>query len=1245
MNLTGLLPALLEIPSAQAVVDRVKLAGALNVVASQGTRPPLLAAMAGAVPGTSPVPQVSKEHSRPLVVVTATGREADELAAAVRCYLPYDSVAVLPAWETLPHERLSPRADTVARRLAVFRRLSHPTEFGMTAEIRVLVMPVRALLQPVVEGLGDLEPVRLQKGDSADLSEVADALVAAAYARVDMVERRGEFAVRGGILDVFPPTENHPLRVEFFGDEVDEIRWFAIADQRSMEEAEDGVWAPPCRELLLTDKVRERALALRDRLPGALELLEKMGHGIAVEGMESLAPALVDKMIPVFDMVSDQSLIVMSDPEKIRRRAHDLVQTTDEFLAAAWTGAAAGGATPLDLSGASFYTLDQIEYMCAERGLGWWNLAAFGLGDTTAAELSDPAAPAGPATDGSGLSGVERLDQEAHLFGSGLDADDTPDVIRIPTRDVESYRGDLERALDDVKSLQRAQWHLVLTTEGPGPAKRMVEQLSALDTPARLVTGIEVEPEAGIVLVTPALAGPGYVSTGTKFAIFSEGDLTGRAGTSTREMRKMPAKRRNVVDPLTLRAGDFVVHEAHGVGKFVDMVQRTLGPRESAVTREYMVIEYASSKKGQPGDRLYVPMEQLDQITKYTGGESPSLNKMGGSDWQKTKSKARKAIKEIAGELIRLYSARMATKGHAFAPDTPWQRELEDAFAYIETPDQLATINEVKADMEKELPMDRLICGDVGYGKTEIAVRAAFKAVQDGKQVAVLVPTTLLVQQHYDTFSERYAGFPVTVKGLSRFQSDKESKEILADLSAGKVDVVIGTHRLLSGSVHFKDLGLVVVDEEQRFGVEHKETLKQLRTNVDVLAMSATPIPRTLEMAVTGIREMSTLATPPEERHPVLTYVGAYEDKQIIASIRRELLREGQVFYVHNKVDSINRTAQHLAELVPEARIRVAHGKMNERELEQVIMDFWEKKFDVLISTTIIETGLDIANANTLIVERADRLGLSQLHQLRGRVGRGRDRAYAYFLYPPEKPLTETAHDRLATIAANTDLGSGMAVAMKDLEIRGAGNLLGGEQSGHIAGVGFDLYVRMVSEAVTNFRGEKEEEIPEVQIELPVEAHIPHEYIAHERLRLEAYRKIAAAHTEELLEDVRGELLDRYGLLPKEVEDLFEVASFRNFARESGLHDVTVQGKYVRIGPVELAESATLRLNRLYPGTMMKPAIRTILVPYPMTARVGGKPLRGAEILTWARQLIDSVVNGNIAAAAAVGTSSTPARR
>ncbi len=501
--------------------------------------------------------------------------------------------------------------------------------------------------------------------------------------------------------------------------------------------------------------------------------------------------------------------------------------------------------------------------------------------------------------------------------------------------------------------------------------------------------------------------GRGFLAPGIRLALLTEADLTGSTGTTTtRDMRKMPSRRRNAIDPLALRPGDYVVHEQHGVGKFLQMAQRTV----QGATREYLLIEYGASKRGQPPDQLFVPTDQLDQVTRYVGGEAPTLNKLGGSDWAKTKGRARKAVKQIAAELIRLYSARMASPGYAFSPDTPWQRELEDAFAYVETPDQLATIDEVKADMERPIPMDRLVCGDVGYGKTEIAVRAAFKAVQDGKQVAILVPTTLLVQQHIQTFSDRYAPFPVVVKALSRFVSDAEARAVIEGLADGSVDIVIGTHRLLTGQVRFKDLGLVVVDEEQRFGVEHKESLKTLRTAVDVLAMSATPIPRTLEMAVTGIREMSTLATPPEERHPVLTFVGAYEEQQVTAAIRRELLREGQVFFVHNKVSSIERMAARLRELVPEARIETAHGQLGEHKLEQVVVDFWEKKFDVLVCTTIIETGLDISNANTLVSDRADLMGLSQLHQLRGRVGRGRERAYAYFMYPPGAPAHRDRH-------------------------------------------------------------------------------------------------------------------------------------------------------------------------------------------------------------------------------------------
>ncbi|MGH3355754.1 MAG: transcription-repair coupling factor, partial [Nocardioidaceae bacterium] len=713
----------------------------------------------------------------------------------------------------------------------------------------------------------------------------------------------------------------------------------------------------------------------------------------------------------------------------------------------------------------------------------------------------------------------------------------------------------------------------------------------------------------------------GFVAPRISLAVLTGDDLAGQRA-STKDMRRMPTRRRRQIDPLELSTGDFVVHDQHGVGRYVEMVQRTV----AGATREYLLVEYASSKRGQPADRLFVPTDQLDQVTRYVGGEQPSLDRLGGSDWAKRKGRARRAVKQIAAELIKLYAARQATKGHAFGPDSPWQRELEDAFPFVETPDQLSTVDEVKRDMEQPVPMDRLICGDVGYGKTEIAVRAAFKAVQEGKQVAVLVPTTLLVQQHFSTFAERFAGFPVIVKALSRFQSDREAAEVVDGLAAGGVDIVVGTHRLLNPDVRTKDLGLVIVDEEQRFGVEHKEAMKRLRTAVDVLSLSATPIPRTLEMAITGIREMSTITTPPEERHPVLTFVGAYDAAQVTAAVRRELLREGQVFFIHNRVNTIEKAAAALRELVPEARVTVAHGQMGEHQLEQVMLDFWEKKFDVLVCTTIVEAGLDVSNANTLIIERSDLLGLSQLHQLRGRVGRGRERAYAYFLYPAEKPLTETAFDRLATIAQNSDLGAGMAVAMKDLEIRGAGNLLGGEQSGHIADVGFDLYVRLVGEAVAEYRGDGPSEEPDVKIELPVDAHLPHDYVPGERLRLEMYKRLAEVRSDEQVAEVFAELEDRYGTPPKPVTTLLQVARLRVAARTARLTDVTVQGSYVRFAPVELTDSAQMRLNRLYPKSIVKSAVRTMLVPRPRTAAVGGTPLRDEELLTWCHQVIDGVL-------------------
>ena len=1223
MSLAGLLTVVDDDPQLQVAVSRAEVGSVRGPASPPGAADGQATTLTGedlvAPPTLRPVLAAALAHGahgevpRFVLAVTATAREADDLAAALGSFLPPESVAYFPGWETLPHERLSPRADTVGQRIAVLRRLAHPAGPGEpNGPLAVVVTPVRSLLQPIVAGLGDLEPVELQVGQACDLDDLLARLVEIGYSRADLVGSRGEIAVRGGIVDVFPPTEEHPLRVEFFGDTVEEIRYFKVADQRSIGPAERGLWAPPCRELLLTPAVRARAKELADTHPALADTLGKLAEGITVEGMEAFAPVLADRMELLLDYVPAGGIVLACDPERVRARAEELVRTSQEFLEASWVNAAVGGEAPVDLGAAAFQPIARIRAAAAALGLPWWTIAPFGVTD---------AGEPGP--------GDEPGDEPGNKQGAGPgqaiqpNGPGEPASFRINASLAPSYRGDAARMIADVQGWLAEGWRVVLVTEGHGPAQRLAEMLRGEGVGARM-QDVDDVPEPGVPYVTTARIGNGFVWPAVQLALLTESDLAGHpAGLpTTRDMRRMPSRRRGGVDPLQLKAGDYVVHEQHGVGRYVEMTSRTA----AGATREYLVIEYAPGRRGQPPDRLYVPTDQLDEVTRYSGGEAPTLHRLGGADWAKAKGRARKAVRQIASELIRLYSARMASPGFAFGPDTPWQRELEDAFPYVETPDQLGAIDEVKLDMERPVPMDRLICGDVGYGKTEIAVRAAFKAVQDGKQVAVLVPTTLLVQQHFSTFSERYAPFPVTVKPLSRFQGSAETAETLRGLADGTVDVVIGTHKLLSPETRFARLGLVIIDEEQRFGVEHKEYLKRLRTEVDVLGMSATPIPRTLEMGVAGIREMSTILTPPEERHPVLTFVGSYDERQVAAAIRRELLRDGQVFFVHNRVSSIRKVAAQIAQLVPEARIAVAHGQMNEHELEKIMVDFWDRNYDVLVATTIVESGLDIPNANTLIIDRADAYGLSQLHQLRGRVGRGSERAYAYFLYPPERALTETAHERLATVAQHTEVGAGMYVALKDLEIRGAGNLLGGEQSGHIAGVGFDLYVRMIGEAVNELKGDGPAEKPEVRVELPVNAHIPHDYVPGERLRLEAYTRIAAIDSEQDVTAVRDELTDRYGEPPEPALTLLEVARLRTAARRAGLTDITAAGNHIRFAPVELPDSRQVRVQRLYPKTVLKPAVRTMLVPVPKTAAIGGQPLRDNELLAWCGEVIRSVL-------------------
>jgi transcription-repair coupling factor (superfamily II helicase) len=737
-------------------------------------------------------------------------------------------------------------------------------------------------------------------------------------------------------------------------------------------------------------------------------------------------------------------------------------------------------------------------------------------------------------------------------------------------------------------------YRVVVAVQGSGS----LERIDALLGDAGLTLGRhdDVGDPEGAGLTTPgghltvAPLHHGFIAPSARLAVLSEADLTGR-----RRTHRKPKQRKASQDAQAffadLAPGSYVVHHHHGVARYGGMVTRTLpGPNGTSVDRDYLLLEYRGA------DKLYVPSDQIDAVRQYTGGSSPTLSRMGGSDFARAKAKVRSQVAEVAQELVVLYQKRTQTEGHAYPPDTPWQTELEDSFEFTETPDQDRAIDEVKADMESERPMDRLVCGDVGFGKTEIALRAVFKAVMDGRQAAVLVPTTLLASQHFTTFTERFADYPVRVEVLSRFLTSAQARRVLAALAAGEVDVVIGTHRLLGADVSIPKLGLLVVDEEQRFGVSHKERIKEMSVGVDVLTLSATPIPRTLEMSLTGIRDLSLLHTPPAERQPILTYVGEFDDAPVAEAIRRELLREGQVFYVHNRVEDIDRRASQLAELVPEARIAVAHGQMDEGTLEQVMLDFWEGAYDVLVCTTIIESGIDMPLVNTLVVERADLLGLGQLHQIRGRVGRSGQRAYAYLFYPPNRELTEEAYERLKTIGESTELGSGFRIAMRDLEIRGAGNLLGTGQSGHIAAVGYDLYVEMVTQAIAELSGEPVRIPAEIKLDLPVDAHLPDDYVAQEDLRIEAYRRLATVTTQAEVDDITAEWIDRFGAIPDPARALLAVARVRAECARIGITECTAtrnpdfDGPPLRavLAPVELSASAEMRLGRVFPGAVYK---------------------------------------------------------
>ena len=1080
---------------------------------------------------------VAETSSRsPIVVAVPTVAEAETLADDLGTWLGPDAVEWFPAWETLPFERVSPSTETMGRRMRVMWRLADPARSP-----RVIVAPIRALLQRLGPHVEDTEPVIVGAGDTIDSTQLVDELVGWGYRREYQVEHRGEVAVRGSIVDVFPATAQAPVRIDLWGDEVERLTEFSVNDQRSVATIAE-VEIHPAREVLVTAEVAGRARKLIASEPWGAEQWQRLADGETFDGMESWLPWLTDSEHVLFDLLDGDAQVMLVEPKRLADRASDLLAEEADLadaLARTW-----------GTDGAALRRLHlHFDRLLAHTAAPAWSLTA---------TASGPSVPV----------------LETHLWPAAVGGGDAL-TARLSSLLVDGYR-------------------VVVAVQGSGS----LERIDALLGDAGLTLGRhdDVGDPEGAGLTTPgghltvAPLHHGFIAPSARLAVLSEADLTGR-----RRTHRKPKQRKASQDAQAffadLAPGSYVVHHHHGVARYGGMVTRTLpGPNGTSVDRDYLLLEYRGA------DKLYVPSDQIDAVRQYTGGSSPTLSRMGGSDFARAKAKVRSQVAEVAQELVVLYQKRTQTEGHAYPPDTPWQTELEDSFEFTETPDQDRAIDEVKADMESERPMDRLVCGDVGFGKTEIALRAVFKAVMDGRQAAVLVPTTLLASQHFTTFTERFADYPVRVEVLSRFLTSAQARRVLAALAAGEVDVVIGTHRLLGADVSIPKLGLLVVDEEQRFGVSHKERIKEMSVGVDVLTLSATPIPRTLEMSLTGIRDLSLLHTPPAERQPILTYVGEFDDAPVAEAIRRELLREGQVFYVHNRVEDIDRRASQLAELVPEARIAVAHGQMDEGTLEQVMLDFWEGAYDVLVCTTIIESGIDMPLVNTLVVERADLLGLGQLHQIRGRVGRSGQRAYAYLFYPPNRELTEEAYERLKTIGESTELGSGFRIAMRDLEIRGAGNLLGTGQSGHIAAVGYDLYVEMVTQAIAELSGEPVRTPAEIKLDLPVDAHLPDDYVAQEDLRIEAYRRLATVTSLSEVDDITAEWIDRFGAIPDPARALLAVARVRAECARIGITECTAtrnpdfDGPPLRavLAPVELSASAEMRLGRVFPGAVYK---------------------------------------------------------
>jgi len=1059
---------------------------------------------------------------RPGLILTYSEEQALKWVNDLRTLLPGEPVLYFPVTEWLPFEFFGRSRETTAQRVDVLNRLAWDCRCTVVAPILAVE---RRLFRPKRWRKHCLQ---FKVGQAYDVAATAASLVVAGYERVEVVEGTGQFALRGGIMDI-APLAGEPLRLEFFDDEVDSIRNFALDTQKSVGNLNEALVAPVLEYALTREELEQLRWEVRIQARRAGGRLLRTGRNEAARRLEEKARQLEERLSQgILDENLYGYLSLVPEP---------LV----DFYAYLPADAAVILDEPLRLK-------EQLDFQERERV------------EEFTRQLEQGEAFVNPESQFIIFPDVLRTGSRPLLALSTLPRQVpglNPRGIFNPTvRPITGAMGKTSALAEEIQHLLNLSSVVALFAGDKEHSSRLVQGLKDRGLMAQLKTlGDELQP--GNAYVFPLSLDRGFELPFAKLAVFTETEIYRRERKAPLKT-KDPGKAKAILRVSDLKPGDFVVHVYHGIGQFTGIERLNVG----GVDKDYFAIRYAGQ------DRLYVPLDQLHLVQKYLGADSdaaPKLSKLGGTEWNKVKSKARSAVKELALDLMKLYAEREAAPGFAFSPDNVWQREFEDKFPYEETPDQLQCIQEVKADMMRPRPMDRLLCGDVGYGKTEVALRAAFKAVLDSKQVAVLVPTTILAQQHFNTFRERFMGYPVVVEMLSRFRTPKEQKQILKGLSDGSIDIVIGTHKLVADTVKFKDLGLLIVDEEQRFGVAHKEKLKALKTSVDVLTLSATPIPRTLHMSLVGVRDMSVIETPPEDRYPVQTYVAEYRGDLVRDAIRREIQRGGQVFYVHNRVEDLEQVLHFLGRLVPEARFGIAHGQMSEAELERVIMSFLEREIDVLISTTIIETGLDMPNVNTLIVDEADRLGLAQLYQLRGRVGRSNRKAFAYFLYKPQKVLTEVAEKRLMAIREFTEFGSGFRIAMRDLEIRGAGSLIGAQQHGHLAAVGFDLYCQMLKEAVQELRGEKIEDLVEPSVELQVDAFLPDEYIADPQTKVSLYQRIVLIKDEDSLSEIIDELVDRFGTPPREVENLLQIVRIKWQAQALRIEQIQQAKQYVTL--------------------------------------------------------------------------------